>query len=1014
MRFASLLFLCLLGVASWSKGFVTLGITGVSNPAETVAKHVANLGRVEFQDRVSGAFTIRLRENVSPSEAINRLKSKIGVLFVRESQPYLRREETDINNVDELKALIRELKAQNLDRARMANASGKPALQKIDKIKTSYLEAWLFWFEERAFPFKTIDVDAYQKAVEQRDNLEPAFANKGDGLGATTWQYIGPKNLDIPYSTYYGIRPINGRVGAIAVDPFNNSNIYMGGANGGIWKSTDGGVNWLPLTDNWTSLTVSSIAIDPSNTQIIYVGTGDYHGSKPYQMGIMKSLNGGTSWTNYGSSSFGTRAVSQILIDPENPQIITVTTGRGSGGNGFVWRSTNGGVNWTNVLNTSAGWCTGSIGSLDGTGQRAYYVSGSGTGGNVWKSLDRGATWTKLTTSASAGSHTVISVAASPNFPGTVYIVVNADRKIYKSIDFGVTWTDITAGFPNGSNNYFWSQSTYNFFLAVSTAPGPIDTIYVGMIDAVMSKDGGATWQSIGGPTYVSGSLLHNDQHVVTVDPTNPNAVMIGNDGGIYRYTFNPGTGTGIWDYLSSAIGLTMFYKMDVHPTNPAYVIGGTQDNATPVAVGDLNNWKNCGGGDGGFGAINPLNPSIQYSEAQYLALYRTSNNWSSSTSIAPSIGTDSVAFIAPFVLDQNNPNLLYAGTTYLYRRTDGTGVWENRLGGIKLSSTGTIRFIAIAPGDPNRIYTTASDGQVWMSTNAGANWTQINTGSTSLPVRTFNYITINRANKNDIIVSCSGTGTGHVWRCANTTATTRVWNDISGSGATGLPDIPANSVLRDSFDFENTLFVGTDLGAFMSEDRGLTWKNMTAPLGLPNVQVNDFRIQANNTLYAATFGRGMWKLALPPIVIPTTATFNTGTVSGGVTQLNDSDDLRFVSVVGQTIKPITATFVSASPIANPSELNFFLESSCTISGTTQFLEFYNYVTNKWQVMNASLATLSDSRIIVKVTSSPGNFVKPGTLEISARVRWSGSSDMMGPAGTPTYSVDRAVWRTYQ
>ncbi len=1013
MRFFVLLVSVFWVSLCFSQKFVTVGIAGLSNPAEYLSRNLSSNSKIMFRDKVSQAFVVQLSENTNASDLVIKLQKLPFVVFARKSNPNVNAETTNVYDLDELKELISELKGRNKDREMMFKALGKPPIQKTDKIKTGYLEAWLFWFEERAFPFKTIDTMAIEKAADHRDQMEPALFGKGDGLGATIWQYVGPKNLDIPYSTYYGIRPINGRVGAIAVDKNNNSIIYMGGANGGIWKSTDGGVNWIPLTDYWTYLTVSSIAIDPSNSQVIYVGTGDYHGSKPYQMGIMKSTNGGTSWTQLGNSSFGTRAVSKILIDPENPQIITVTTGRGSGGNGFVWRSTNGGTSWTNVLNTSAGWCTGSIGAIDGSNQRAYYVSGSGTGGNVWKSLDRGATWTKLTTPASTGSHTVISVAASPNFPGTVYIVVNADRKIFKSTDYGVNWTDITTGFPNGTNNYFWSQSTYNFFLDISSAPGPVDTIYVGMIDAVMSKDGGSTWQSIGGPTYVGASKLHNDQHVLTVDPTNPNVVFVGNDGGIYRHTFDPAAGTGIWDYLSANIGLTMFYKMDVHPTNPNYLIGGTQDNATPVAIGDLNNWENCGGGDGGFGAINPNNPNIQYSEAQYLALYRTANNWTSSSSVAPSYGTDSVAFIAPFVLDPNNPNLLYAGTTYLYRRNDSTSTWENRLGGIKLSNTGTIRFIAIAPSDSNYIYTVASDGQVWMTTNAGATWSQINTGTTSLPARTFNYITINRANKTDIIVSCSGTGTGHIWRCANTQAATRTWTNISGSGATGLPDIPANAVFRDSFDFENTYFVGTDLGAFMTENGGQTWKNMTQPLGLPNVQVNDFRIQNRNTLYTATYGRGMWKLNLPPIILPTTAVFNNGTVSGGTSQTAESDDQRFSSTISQPVKQVIASFTGVSTVATPTELHFFLESNCSRFGTTQVLELFNYTTNSWQTVRTSTTSTSDRRFIVKITSNAGNFVQPGTLQVSARVRWSFAPDVSGPSGNVTYSVDRAVWRVY-
>jgi photosystem II stability/assembly factor-like uncharacterized protein len=1004
-----------LGALAHGADYLSVGMKGADG-AERLSSLLAGKGKIVRFDKVSYTYTVELAKGQSAKAVVGQLLKSKGVVTARASQPNLSWEDADFTSVPSLKAVLDELNLRNADARAARAANGLPQPKKWETYKTGYYEGYKFWLEERAYPGKTFDGSIYAPAAAHRDRMEPfhGYVSATGQLRYNTgpFEFIGPTNLDVPYNTYYGVRPTSGRVGAWAIDPTNPNRMYLGGANGGIWKSTDGGVNWVPLTDNWTFLTVSSIAIDPSDPQTIYVGTGDFHGSRNQQMGIMKSTDGGNTWSQLGAAQFGGRAVSDILIDPENTQIVTISTGRGGSGNAFVWRSTNGGNTWTSVINSSQNWATLSMGA-NNAGTRYYYASAGGTGGNVWRSADRGATWTKLTTPAAAATnHSVIMVEASPVFPNTVYIVVNADRKVYKSIDAGATWSDVTGNLPSTGNSYFWSQSTYNFFLTVSFRPGPQDVLYVGFIDVEMSADGGTTWRTIGAPTYVGGSAVtHNDQHVCVVDPTDPNRVFIGNDGGAYRYTYNPTTNTGTWGYLSRFLGISMFYKAAIHPTNAAHVMGGTQDNATPHSLGNLNTWDNVGGGDGGFCAINPLNANIQYATSQSLGIYRTTNAWSSSNGISPNTN-DPRAFIAPITLDPNAPNLLYAGTNYLNVRNETTGTWTLRIGNQALT-TGTLRFIAVAPGDSNTIYTSGSDGQVWATFNAGTNWKRIDSGTVSLPTRTVNYISINPANKHDILVSLSGSGSGHIYRCADTSAVSVTWQNMNGTGTASLPNVPFNTIQRDPVDFDNTWFAGSDIGMFVTEDAGATWQNATQPIGLPNVQVNDILCNADTGyLYAATYGRGMWRLPLPQVVYPSAATVISGTAnpSNALSQLRRSDNARY-QVLSTRFSSIAAVeFTGASPSATLTELQFVFEGLSTRPQLVLSVDLFNQTTGQWEPVSSRPANSTEERFIVKITSNPSRFVNSATNQMRARLRWIPTADLRGFDGW-TNSVDRAFWR---
>lgn len=742
---------------------------------------------------------------------------------------------------------------------------------------TDFLESYLYFLEQRAYPGDSLDIDAYARARRHRDRM-PAARRHGVGdIGATTldsnWEFAGPKDLPPPYRIYNGQGPISGRVNVIAFDPNAPGSLYLGAAGGGLWHSTDNGVTWEVLSDGWPAIQVSSIAIDPVNSGTIYVGTGDFDGYGGLGFGVMKTTDGGVTWNVIGNREFGRFAVSAVCIDPDSSQNLLVAAGRPRDWWTYLWRSTDGGATWYSPLTVYAHWRSIQASLPDITGSRYLYAVGLQNGGQVYRSSDHGATWTKLSPPLSNVNwydHTSLDIAVSSVDPRTVYLLCGFDRKIWKSPDAGITWIDITAGFPGGSNGYNWSQSDYDSRILCTAATDPDtgmlrDALYVSLIDVVLSPDGGATWKSFGGPTYTDSALTHNDQHALAFDPNDPFGLLVGNDGGLYRYSHDPATGDGVWSSLNSGLALTQFYKTAFHPTDPNRVLGGTQDNSTPALLGTAT-WKNVGGGDGGFCAISAVNPDIQYATSQNLFVYRTQDNWATSQVISPNIGSDNKAFITPIVLDPNDFNSLYAGTNYLWRWSETTRTWTPRLGGRRLSDSGYLLCVAVARGDSNRIYTGSVQGELWMTADAGTTWTRIDGGTTPLPSRAITSIDVDPVNPDRLLVGLSGTATAHMWRCDNARDGARRWINVSGSGETGLPDVPLNAIARDPGDPQNTFYVGTDIGVFATSNGGDAWTNATGPLGLPNVPVNDLKaVQGTGFLYAATFGRGLWRARLAP-----------------------------------------------------------------------------------------------------------------------------------------------------
>lgn len=943
-------------------------------------------------DAKTGTLRVVVKPGLSLDEVATKLSRDRNVLDVRSERGIHYTHETNLRSVHMLNEWIEKLgggeeeekERQREKQRERQNGKSKQFVPESEEEEagTEYLRALREYIKVRAYPYDRIDSDAYDKAIAHAVKMKPAkigpsAASSGQVSAMASgisgkWKFVGPNNLNTPYVTYYGVRPSSGRVNAIAYDPTNTKIIYVGAPQGGVMKSTDGGLTWSAIGDNWGYNTVSAIAVDPKNPTTIYAGTGDFQGMVgAYTMGVMKSTDGGVSWTNLGRASFGTTAVSGIVIDPANSANIVITTGRGPDGIGRVWRSTNAGQSWTAAINVQDSWSSLSFAAADSSGKRSLYAVG---GSNLYRSDDSGATWTKLTSPAAASTFNLPYIAGSAVDSKTAYILSTSDQKIFKTKDSGATWSDITGSFPG---DYNWSQGFYDWYIACFK-DGSADHIFTGLIDVVESPDGGTTWKSVG-LTYTGSAKTHNDQHSFAVNPTNPKEVMMGNDGGLYKGVNNGGTWaiTG----LSDKLGITQFYNVVWHPTDKTRILGGTQDNASPVAIGDLSKWENVGGGDGGFCAINPVNPSIQFVTIYGFTVIMTTDSWKTAKDISPNIGTDASPFVTPIFQDPVRTRYLYGCTNYLWRYDTSTSTWSPRLGGKQLSNGNLIHTVAVAPSNGDVIYTGSDDGRVFVSTNAGGSFRNINTSS--LPNRAITSISVNPTNPNDILVTLSGTGTKHVFQCANTSAAAPSYTSIDGTVTAGLPDVPANIIERDPFKPTQTLYVGTDIGVFSSGDGGKTWGNATVPLGLPNVQVNSLSANAKTgQLSAGTYGRGIWSINLGTAsnLGPNAFAVTNGTkTSGTLASLTTDDDNRIgitstmLSGIGQTAG-ISASF-TAPGTGKLLALSF--EVSALANTTQATWQFYvkNQRTGLYEILKAQPTTTTRTTMTVQVPGTIADYM---------------------------------------
>jgi hypothetical protein len=793
---------------------------------------------------------------------VKALSAGVGdIVYAKIGGGFVLRPKAGLRAVDAAKLL----QAKGLSAKLTTEAVPPPALRTAKGETPDYLENYNYWVKLRGYPYETPDPRQLRLGIKQRE-LMPAYhpGSNGPKVVAGNWQLMGPNNLPIPHKMYMGDSPINGRVSGAAIDRTNANIMYIAAACGGVWKTTDAGVNWNFLSQQWPDLHTSCVTIDPTNHLTIYVGTGDYFGdqrhvtSNPY--GIQKSTDGGATWTTIGAPWLTDgKIVIKIWVNPANGLNLVVTT------TSDIYRSLDGGTTWIRATNSNYNLAT-----LDYSIARplapTHYLYAAGvdgatpSNGVILRSTNDGATWGVLP--VPMPSNGKFYVAPSKLFPDTLYALDDNNHRVWKSVNAGGSWTNTTNDFLNGGvfvgGDYNWSQIGYDSCIATSSKAGN-DVVYVGLIDVEKSTNGGNSWNSIGGATWdVVSSRIHNDQHSIAVDPSNPDNLLLLNDGGAYSYHESANSTTP----LNARLSITQFFRADWDNAAADFAIGGTQDNATPWL--DHGVWKNVGGGDGGGVAIDQTNNSVMFALVNGV-VHKTDTSWFAN-------GSQDISWMAneakpsPFFLyfDPNDHTKLYATGQYVYRLNNVFLGGTDRLAGP--NDTGGLSSIAVANGDSNRIYC-GGPGNFWMSQNGGSTWTNI--GGSSL-MAYVTGISVNPSNENDVIVVLAGGNSQHVWHCANTTATTPVWFAISGAPgtATSLPDVAFNCVARDPFS-PATFYVGSDIGVFMTIDSGVHWYNATGPLGLPNAPITAMKASGTTRfLNVATFGRGMWRLPLNNLAV--------------------------------------------------------------------------------------------------------------------------------------------------
>ncbi|HEV2210504.1 MAG TPA: hypothetical protein VG167_17150, partial [Verrucomicrobiae bacterium] len=717
-------------------------------------------------------------------------------------------------------------------------------------------EQW--FYQQRAYPNKKIPAGARLKAYQQLlkmqadqrsrqlkqqsagPNVSPSSSTAfATALSTAAWTLIGPK----PTSTPFEFNPVSGRITALAVDPTNSSVIYLGGAEGGVWKSTDGGTTWIPLTDNQPSLAVGSIAIDPQNPQTIYVGTGEedfalfnYSGA-----GILKSTNGGASWTRlsgpfvgpFGSDSpfCGGAYIGSIAVGPGNSQIVLAGAEFQCNSGTGLYRSTNGGTTWTEVLGTPAApdLITGLV--YDPTdGNNVYAAVGASTSASndgIWKSTNAGLNWTLANgsgTTAFPGSAAArISLAIAASSPTTLYAGAASASSgstsvlgVYKSINGGGSWTRLTSA-PNYCSPDPATAQCY-FDNVVAVAPDNPNIVLLGGSESAttnyagtlyLSLDGGSTWKDITADS--SGNAIHPDMHSLAFSKDG-STMFVGNDGGLWSTALSS-TGVGTWTNLNQSLALTQFYPgMSMHPTDPNTAFAGSQDNGVQQYNGSLS-WGYVGCGDGGQTAFNYSDLNTLYLTCQYVPpntlpdgstadfLYKLTANPPTAVAADNGIdGTDPGAFIPPLTMDPSDPNTLYFGTYRLYQTTSAAANWKpisTNLTSGALSILATVSAIAVAPSDSNSVYIGTGEGWLWMTNEASSGFGFCCNNITSgAPKRSVTAIAVSPTNAQTAYATFSGYSgfgdtQGHVFMTTNAGAN---WTDISGN----LPNAPVNDIVVD------------------------------------------------------------------------------------------------------------------------------------------------------------------------------------------------------------------------
>ncbi|MDX6290998.1 MAG: hypothetical protein QOH50_73 [Kribbellaceae bacterium] len=750
----------------------------------------------------------------------------------------------------------------------------------------------------------------------------------GPATFAGAWTGLGPDPIvQMTRSRKPILTAMAGRIGALAIRP-SNGRFILGGAQGGIWLYDQASRRWSPKTDNLPSLSIGALAVAPSDDTIVYAGTGEgaLSGDSYFGDGVIKSTDGGEHWSHVSGDFFKGVSTSTLVVDPEDADHLYAAILRGRGGSRRttptihsrygIWESQDGGANWR-LLKEAKSELNGATDlQLDPRNPNVMYSSFWGEA--IYKSTDAGAHWSPIMTGLPranfAATSTRFSLGLShPAGHGAVLYAgfnwSNHPARVFRSTNEGASWSILPAGTGNDTVANYCAQQCFYDNVIVADPVNP-NIVYVGgqfnypigSGGIFRSDNGGRTWKNLGWNQ-------HPDYHAIAYDPANPAHLLVGSDGGVW-YSPNRGGRPNARDPLSSVtwqnlngtvnpstaavthrtgLQLAQFTSIANARTVPGRVWGGTQDNGTVGKSPTSASWSDVAGGDGGQVLVDPTNAKYVFGTYGGITPFRYTNGGTSFFSnkfIRTGINLrDRAEFYIPWAQNQRRTSQLLLGTYRLYRTNNA-----------KAPLAGAVRWKAISPdltsgcpgpapngargcvisaigvGGGNAAYTGADDGYVFVSPDAQVSntpkWTRVGNGQ--LPKRPVTQFAVDRSNYRIAYAAYAGfngatpSRPGHVFKTTNGGKT---WTDISFN----LPDSPVNSIVLDP-SYADTLYAGTDVGLFVTHDRGVHWDSLGR--GVPAISIWQLDLDPSRRVLAAgTHGRGVYRskdtsAAVPALVV--------------------------------------------------------------------------------------------------------------------------------------------------